>query len=143
MPCFATAVVGISSGAGGPSFDQVLGAELGSATKFRTLVGHREQADGASEGATSAHMNNISWSGPGTPRCRAGPPSASMIQGSRKRLWLCAIVACGAIASAVGCSSDTESGANEPGCNDPGCKDASTDRGVVAVDGSVEVAHDA
>jgi len=67
MPCFATAVAGISSGAGGPSFDQVLGAELGSATKFRTLVGHREQADGASEGATSAHMNNISWSGPGTP----------------------------------------------------------------------------
>jgi Protein of unknown function (DUF1552) len=67
MPCFATAVAGIGTGAGGPSFDQVLGAELGSATKFRTLVGHREQADGASEGATSAHMNNISWSAPGTP----------------------------------------------------------------------------
>lgn len=67
MPCFATAVAGINTGSGGPSFDQVLGAELGSATKFRTLVGHREQADGASEGATSAHMNNISWSAAGTP----------------------------------------------------------------------------
>src|SRR4029078_7995498 len=67
MPCFATAGAGISSGAGGPSFDQGLGGELGSATKFRTLVGHREQADGASEGATSAHMNNISWSAAGPP----------------------------------------------------------------------------
>jgi Protein of unknown function (DUF1552) len=67
MPCFATAVAGIGTGAGGPSFDQVLGAELGSATKFRTLVGHREQADGATEGATTAHMNNISWSAAGTP----------------------------------------------------------------------------
>jgi hypothetical protein len=67
MPAFATGMPGIGAGAGGASFDQVLGAELGSATKFRTLVGHREQADGASEGATSAHMNNISWSGPGTP----------------------------------------------------------------------------
>src|SRR5262249_19321047 len=67
MPAFATGMAGIGSGAGSASFDQVLGAELGAATKFRTLVGHREQADGASEGATSAHMNNISWSGPGTP----------------------------------------------------------------------------
>jgi hypothetical protein len=65
MPAFATGMAGIGAGAGCASFDQVLGAELGSATKFRTLVGHREQADGASEGATSAHMNNVSWSGPG------------------------------------------------------------------------------
>jgi hypothetical protein len=60
-----TGMAGIGSGAGGPSFDLFLGAVLGSATKFRTLVGHRELADGASEGATSAHMNNIAWSGPG------------------------------------------------------------------------------
>jgi hypothetical protein len=65
MPDFATAVVSIGTGAGGPSFDQVLAAELGGATKFRSLVGHREQADGATEGATTAHMNNICWAGPG------------------------------------------------------------------------------
>jgi hypothetical protein len=65
MPDFATAVVSIGTGAGGPSFDQVLAAELGAATKFRSLVGHREQADGATEGATTAHMNNVAWSGPG------------------------------------------------------------------------------
>ena len=78
MPCFATAVAGISSGAGGPSFDQVLGAELGSATKFRTLVGHREQADGASEGATSAHMNNISVERP-RHTCAGGPRSPALL----------------------------------------------------------------
>ena len=66
MPDFATGVVSIGTGAGGPSFDQVLGTELGDATKFRTLVGHREQADGATEGATTAHMNNVAWSAPGT-----------------------------------------------------------------------------
>jgi hypothetical protein len=65
MPDFATAVVSVGAGAGGPSFDQVLAAELGDATKFRSLVGHREQADGATEGATTAHMNNICWSGTG------------------------------------------------------------------------------
>jgi Protein of unknown function (DUF1552) len=65
MPDFATGVVSIGTGAGGASFDQVLAAELGAATKFRSLVGHREQADGATEGATTAHMNNISWAGPG------------------------------------------------------------------------------
>jgi hypothetical protein len=65
MPDFATAVVSIGTGAGGPSFDQVLAAELGAATKFRSLIGHREQADGATEGATTAHMNNICWAGPG------------------------------------------------------------------------------
>jgi Protein of unknown function (DUF1552) len=67
MPDFATAVVSIGTGAGGPSFDQVLASELGAATKFRSLVGHREQADGATEGATTAHMNNVSWSAAGTP----------------------------------------------------------------------------
>ena len=67
MPDFATAVVSIGTGAGGPSFDQVLAAELGAATKFRSLVGHREQADGATEGATTAHMNNVSWSAAGMP----------------------------------------------------------------------------
>ncbi|HVZ75175.1 MAG TPA: DUF1552 domain-containing protein [Polyangia bacterium] len=65
MPDFATGVVSIGTGAGGPSFDQVLAAELGAATKFRSLVGHREQPDGATEGATTAHMNNVSWAGPG------------------------------------------------------------------------------
>jgi hypothetical protein len=65
MPDFATGVVSIGTGAGGPSFDQVLAAELGAATTFRSLVGHREQADGATEGATTAHMNNICWAGPG------------------------------------------------------------------------------
>jgi hypothetical protein len=65
MPDFATGVVSIGTGAGGPSFDQVLAAELGGATKFRSLVGHREQADGATEGATTAHMNNVCWAGPG------------------------------------------------------------------------------
>jgi hypothetical protein len=68
MPDFATAVVSIATGAGGPSFDQVLANELGSATKFRSLVGHREQADGATEGATTAHMNNISWAAAGMPQ---------------------------------------------------------------------------
>jgi hypothetical protein len=67
MPDFATAVVSIGTGAGGPSFDQVLATELGAATKFRSLVGHREQADGATEGATTAHMNNVSWSDAGMP----------------------------------------------------------------------------
>jgi hypothetical protein len=67
MPDFATAVVSIGTGAGGPSFDQVLAAELGAATKFRSLVGHREQADGATEGATTAHMNNVSWAAAGMP----------------------------------------------------------------------------
>ena len=65
MPDFATGVVSVGTGAGGPSFDQVLANELGAATKFRSLVGHREQADGATEGATTAHMNNVSWAGPG------------------------------------------------------------------------------
>jgi len=67
MPDFATGVISIGTGAGGPSFDQVLGAELGAATKFRSLVGHREQADGATEGATTAHMNNVSWAAAGMP----------------------------------------------------------------------------
>jgi hypothetical protein len=67
MPDFATAVVSIGTGAGGPSFDQVLANELGADTKFRSLVGHREQADGATEGATTAHMNNVSWSAAGMP----------------------------------------------------------------------------
>jgi hypothetical protein len=65
MPDFATAVVSVGTGAGGPSFDQVLATELGGATKFRSLVGHREQADGATEGATTAHMNNICWADKG------------------------------------------------------------------------------
>ena len=67
MPDFATGVVSIGTGAGGPSFDQVLAAELGAATTFRSLVGHREQADGATEGATTAHMNNVSWAAAGMP----------------------------------------------------------------------------
>jgi hypothetical protein len=65
MPDFATAVVSVGTGAGGPSFDQVLATELGGTTKFRSLVGHREQADGATEGATTAHMNNICWADKG------------------------------------------------------------------------------
>jgi hypothetical protein len=65
MPDFATGVVSVQTGAGGPSFDQVLATELGGATKFRSLVGHREQADGATEGATTAHMNNICWADKG------------------------------------------------------------------------------
>ena len=67
VPDFATAVPSIATGAGGPSFEQVLAAELGAATKFRALVASNEPAGTQSEGATSAHMNNISWTGPGTP----------------------------------------------------------------------------
>jgi len=65
FPDFATAVVTIGSGAGGPSFDQVLGAEFGAATKFRSLVANREPYSNQNEGATTAHMNNIAWTGPG------------------------------------------------------------------------------
>ena len=67
MPCFATATIDTRAGSGGPSFDQVLAAELGAATKFRVLVANNEQPGGAAEQATTAHMNNISWSAPGTP----------------------------------------------------------------------------
>jgi hypothetical protein len=67
MPDFATAVPSNGQGAGGPSFDQVLAAELGTATRFRSLVANNEQAGSAAEGATTAHMNNISWTGPGSP----------------------------------------------------------------------------
>jgi hypothetical protein len=67
MPDFATAVPSIMTGAGGPSFEQVLAAELGAATKFRALVANNEQAGTQTEGASTAHMNNISWTGPGMP----------------------------------------------------------------------------
>jgi hypothetical protein len=67
IPDFATAVPSIKEGAGGPSFDQVLGAEFGAATKFRVLVANNEPAGTQAEGATSAHCNNISWTGPGVP----------------------------------------------------------------------------
>jgi hypothetical protein len=67
MPNFATAVVSNPQGAGGPSFDQVLAQELGAATKFRSLVAHNEQPGLATEGATTAHMNNIAWSASGVP----------------------------------------------------------------------------
>jgi hypothetical protein len=93
MPDFATGVVSIGTGAGGPSFDQVLATELGAATKFRSLVGHREQADGATEGATTAHMNNVCWADAGmvqpadrdpmhffTTLVSAVPPAATTMQ---------------------------------------------------------------
>jgi len=67
MPDFATAVPSIATGAGGPSFEQVLAAEFGAATKFRALVANNEPAGTQAEGATTAHMNNISWTGPGMP----------------------------------------------------------------------------
>jgi Protein of unknown function (DUF1552) len=65
MPDFATAVPSIATGAGGPSFEQVLAKEFGAATKFRALVAHNEQEGTLTEGATTAHMNNISWTAPG------------------------------------------------------------------------------
>jgi Protein of unknown function (DUF1552) len=65
FPDFATAVVTTGAGAGGPSFDQVLAAELGTATKFRSLVANREPVSNQNEGASTAHMNNIAWTGPG------------------------------------------------------------------------------
>jgi hypothetical protein len=93
IPNFATAVVSNAQGAGGPSFDQVLGLELGAATKFRSLVAHNEQAGLATEGATTAHMNNIAWSASGVPApaerdpmnffmtiVSAIPPSAGTVQ---------------------------------------------------------------
>jgi Protein of unknown function (DUF1552) len=67
VPEFATAVVSNGIGAGGPSFEQVLAAEFGAATKFRALVANNEPPSTDAEGATSAHCNNISWTGPGTP----------------------------------------------------------------------------
>ena len=67
IPNFATAVPSIATGAGGPSFEQVLAAEFGAATKFRALVANNEVAGSQAEGATTAHMNNISWTGPGMP----------------------------------------------------------------------------
>ncbi len=38
IPDFATAVPSIGTGAGGPSFEQVLATEFGTATKFRSLA---------------------------------------------------------------------------------------------------------
>jgi hypothetical protein len=67
IPNFATAVPSIATGAGGPSFEQVLAAEFGTATKFRSLVANNEIAGTQAEGATTAHMNNLSWTGPGMP----------------------------------------------------------------------------
>jgi hypothetical protein len=67
MPDFATAVPSIGTGAGGPSFEQVLAKEFGAATKFRSLVANNEQAGNLAEGASTAHMNNISWTDPGVP----------------------------------------------------------------------------
>ena len=67
VPDFATAVPSIATGAGGPSFEQVLAAEFGAATKFRALVANNEPPSTDAEGATSAHCNNISWTGPGMP----------------------------------------------------------------------------
>jgi len=67
VPDFATAVPSIAAGAGGPSFEQVLAAEFGTATKFRALVANNEQAGSQTEGASTAHMNNISWTAPGIP----------------------------------------------------------------------------
>ena len=67
VPEFATAVVSTNTGAGGPSFEQVLAAEFGAATKFRALVANNEPESTDAEGATSAHCNNISWTGPGMP----------------------------------------------------------------------------
>jgi len=61
VPDFATAVPSVATGAGGPSFEQVLAKEFGAATKFRALVAHNEQEGNLTEGATTAHMNNISW----------------------------------------------------------------------------------
>ena len=62
MPCFATATMSTSAGAGGPSFDQKLANEFGTATKFPSIVANNEKAGTISEGATTAHMNNIAWS---------------------------------------------------------------------------------
>ena len=67
FPNFATAVPTNGQGAGGPSFDQVLASELGAATRFRSIVANNEQPGSAAEGATTAHMNNLSWTGPGSP----------------------------------------------------------------------------
>jgi hypothetical protein len=67
FPDFATAAVTNGQGAGGPSFDQVLAAELGAATKFRSLVANNEAMANQNEGATTAHMTNIAWTGPGSP----------------------------------------------------------------------------
>ena len=67
VPDFATAVPSIAAGAGGPSVEQVLAAEFGAATKFRALVANNEPAGSQTENATTAHMNNISWTGPGIP----------------------------------------------------------------------------
>jgi Protein of unknown function (DUF1552) len=67
FPDFATAAITNGQGAGGPSFDQVLASELGAATKFRSIVANNEAMQNQNEGATTAHMTNIAWSGPGMP----------------------------------------------------------------------------
>jgi len=76
VPDFATAIPSIATGAGGPSFEQVLATEFGAATKFRALVANNEQAADLTEGATTAHMNNISWTGPGAPAPSERNPAA-------------------------------------------------------------------
>jgi len=76
VPNFATAIPSIATGAGGPSVEQVLAAEFGAATKFRALVANNEQAGDQTEGATTAHMNNISWTGPGMPAPSERDPMA-------------------------------------------------------------------
>ena len=65
MPCFASASVSTSAGAGGPSFDQVLANEFGDATKLRSIVANNQPAGTITEGATTAHMNNVAWSAAG------------------------------------------------------------------------------
>jgi hypothetical protein len=62
MPCFATAAISTDAGAGGPSFDQQLANEFGSTTKFTSIVANNEKPGTITEGATTAHMNNIAWS---------------------------------------------------------------------------------
>ncbi len=65
LNALATGMSAIQSGAGGPSMDQVLGSELGGATRFRAVVACNEQPGNADDKATTAHANNMSWSAAG------------------------------------------------------------------------------
>lgn len=60
MPCTL-------NGAGGPSVDQVAAQALGNATRFRSLPIAAETATTGTDSLTSAHLANISWSGPDSP----------------------------------------------------------------------------
>ncbi len=64
---FGVGVANTSSGAGGPSIDQVAAQKLGSATRYSSLVlSGSDPQSSATDGCGSANMNMTSWAGRNT-----------------------------------------------------------------------------